>query len=225
MRFVLDRLAEIFVKLCPPVECQTPVLRLSQCGRAVVTFVTLSISYPTRNRRRDNPEGGCSRVRSTRGARWPPRAESSPSSRRSLPIRASTALRQAQANLAVILLPPWEGEESRPGFPILAVFRLKGQLRRDSGILSRSCKACQSPVQQIRGCAHSRAHQTGQNQEPSLSDSFWTCSRILIPNCLGRRLATSGAGRALTSRLDLFLGVALRNPESSQTGRWSTFPS
>ena len=45
------------------------------------------------------------------------------------------------------------------------------------------------------------------SQEPSLSDSFWTCSRILIPHCLGRKLATSGAGRALTSRLDLFLGV------------------
>ena len=52
-----------------------------------------------------------------------------------------------------------------------------------------------------------KAHPTGQNQEPSLSDSFWTCSRILIPHCLGRRLPTSGAGRALTSRLDLFLGV------------------
>ena len=45
------------------------------------------------------------------------------------------------------------------------------------------------------------------SQESSLSDSFWPCSRILIPHCLGRRLATSGAGRALTSRLDLFLGV------------------
>ena len=56
--------------------------------------------------------------------------------------------------------------------------------------------------------------------EPSLSDSFWTCSRILIPHCLGRRLATSGAGRVLTSRLDLFLGAQVSvEPPLSETKR------
>ena len=34
----------------------------------------------------------------------------------------------------------------QPGFPILAVFRLKGQPKRDGSIIVRSCKARQSPV-------------------------------------------------------------------------------
>ena len=37
-----------------------------------------------------------------------------------------------------------------PIFPILGVFRLKGQSKRDSGIIFRSCKAIQSPVYPIR---------------------------------------------------------------------------
>ena len=36
------------------------------------------------------------------------------------------------------------------GFPILAVFRLKGQPKRDGSIIVRSCKASQSPVYPIR---------------------------------------------------------------------------
>ena len=39
---------------------------------------------------------------------------------------------------------------SEPGFPILGVFRLKGQSKRDSGSIVRSCKATQSPVCPIR---------------------------------------------------------------------------
>ena len=35
------------------------------------------------------------------------------------------------------------------GFPILAVFRLKGQPKRDGSIIVRSCKATQSPVYPI----------------------------------------------------------------------------
>ena len=37
-------------------------------------------------------------------------------------------------------------EPIKPGFPILAVFRLKGQPKRDGSIIVRSCKATQSPV-------------------------------------------------------------------------------
>ena len=37
-----------------------------------------------------------------------------------------------------------------PGFPILAVFRLKGQPKRDGSITVRSCEASQSPVYPTR---------------------------------------------------------------------------
>ena len=37
-----------------------------------------------------------------------------------------------------------------PGFPILGVFRLKGQSKRDGSIIVRSCKASLSPVYPIR---------------------------------------------------------------------------
>ena len=39
---------------------------------------------------------------------------------------------------------------SRPGFPILGVFRLKGQPKRDGSTIFRSCKASQSPVYPVR---------------------------------------------------------------------------
>ena len=38
----------------------------------------------------------------------------------------------------------------QPGFPILGVFRLKGQSKRDGSIIVRSCKASLSPVYPIR---------------------------------------------------------------------------
>ena len=38
----------------------------------------------------------------------------------------------------------------RPGFPILGVFRLKGQPKRDDGMIFGSCKASQTPVYPIR---------------------------------------------------------------------------
>ena len=38
----------------------------------------------------------------------------------------------------------------KPTFPILGVFRLKGQPKRDSGSIVRSCKASQSPAYPIR---------------------------------------------------------------------------
>ena len=37
-------------------------------------------------------------------------------------------------------------ELPKPGFPILGVFRLKGQPKQDGRIIVRSCKASQSPV-------------------------------------------------------------------------------
>ena len=39
----------------------------------------------------------------------------------------------------------------RPVFPILAVFRLKGQPKRDGSIIVRSCGACQLPVYPLVG--------------------------------------------------------------------------
>ena len=39
---------------------------------------------------------------------------------------------------------------SGPGYPILAVLRLKGQPKRDGSIIVRSCKASQSPVYPTR---------------------------------------------------------------------------
>ena len=41
-------------------------------------------------------------------------------------------------------------ELSKPTFPILGVFRLNGQPKRDGSIIVRSCKASQSPVYPIR---------------------------------------------------------------------------
>ena len=38
----------------------------------------------------------------------------------------------------------------QPGFPILGVFRLKGQPKRDGRIIDRSCKVSQSPVYPIK---------------------------------------------------------------------------
>ena len=44
----------------------------------------------------------------------------------------------------------WPSVIFEPTFPILGVFRLKGQPKRDSGSIVRSCKASQSPVYPIR---------------------------------------------------------------------------
>ena len=43
-----------------------------------------------------------------------------------------------------------DAEEYYPVFPILGVFRLNGQSKRDGGIIVRSCKAIHSPVYPIR---------------------------------------------------------------------------
>ena len=54
-----------------------------------------------------------------------------------------------------------------PGFPILGVFRLKGQPNRDNGMIFRSCKASQSPVYPIRDAILAVNHASC----PSLSSS------------------------------------------------------
>ena len=54
-----------------------------------------------------------------------------------------------------------------PGFPILGVFRLKGQPKRDGSIIVRSCKASQSPVNPIRDAILAVNHVSC----PSLSSS------------------------------------------------------
>ena len=56
---------------------------------------------------------------------------------------------------------------SKPGFPILGVFRLKGQSKRDGSIIVRSCKASLSPVYPIRDAIPAVNHATC----PSLSSS------------------------------------------------------
>ena len=55
----------------------------------------------------------------------------------------------------------------RPGFPILGVFRLKGQSKRDGSIIVRSCKASLSPVYPIRDAIPAVNHASC----PSLSSS------------------------------------------------------
>ena len=55
----------------------------------------------------------------------------------------------------------------KPVFPILGVFRLKGQPKRDSGIIVRSCKASQSSVYPIRDAILAVNHVSC----PSLSSS------------------------------------------------------
>ena len=56
---------------------------------------------------------------------------------------------------------------TQPGFPILVVFRLKGQSKRDGSIIVRSCKASQSPVYPIRDAILAVNHVSC----PSLSSS------------------------------------------------------
>ena len=55
----------------------------------------------------------------------------------------------------------------KPGFPILGVFRLKGQSKRDGSIIVRSCKASLSPVYPIRDAIPAVNHASC----PSLSSS------------------------------------------------------
>ena len=54
-----------------------------------------------------------------------------------------------------------------PGFPIWAVSKLKGQSKRDGGIIVRSCKASQTPVYPIRDAILAVNHASC----PSLSSS------------------------------------------------------
>ena len=62
---------------------------------------------------------------------------------------------------------PEDSNTAYPGFPILGVFRLKGQPKRDGSIIVRSCKASQSPVNPIRDAILAVNHVSC----PSLSSS------------------------------------------------------
>ena len=64
-------------------------------------------------------------------------------------------------------MPPGDYKEATPVFPILGVFRLKGQPKRDGSIIVRSCKATQSPVYPIRDAVLAVNHVSC----PSLSSS------------------------------------------------------
>ena len=75
-------------------------------------------------------------------------------------------------------------EESKPGFPILGVFRLNGQPKRDGSIIVRSCKATQSPVYPIRDAILAVNHASC----PSLSSSGprqWGESALKTSRLLG----------------------------------------
>ena len=67
-----------------------------------------------------------------------------PEERRTLSGRGSARNRQSPQGGS-------KGRKTRlqPGFPILGVFRLNGQSKRDDGMIFRSCKASQSPVYPI----------------------------------------------------------------------------
>ena len=62
---------------------------------------------------------------------------------------------------------PFASHYLKPGFPILGVFRLKGQSKRDGSIIVRSCKASLSPVYPIRDAFLAVNHASC----PSLSSS------------------------------------------------------
>ena len=72
----------------------------------------------------------------------------------------------------------------RPVFPILGVFRLNGQPKRDGSIIVRSCKATQSPVYPIRDAILAVNHASC----PSLSSSGprqWGESALKTSRLLG----------------------------------------
>ena len=72
----------------------------------------------------------------------------------------------------------------QPGFPILGVFRLNGQPKRDGSIIVRSCKATQSPVYPIRDAILAVNHASC----PSLSSSGprqWGESALKTSRLLG----------------------------------------
>ena len=86
---------------------------------------------------------------------------------RAVRIPESTPRPSSAEDLARAIFRQANRKERKPGFPILGVFRLKGQSNRDSGIIFRSCKASQSPVYPIRDAILAVNHATC----PSLSSS------------------------------------------------------
>ena len=65
----------------------------------------------------------------------------------------------------------------KPGIPILAIFRLKGQPKRDGSIIVRSCRASQSPVYPIRDAIlavnHASCPSLSSSGPPSGLVRFW----------------------------------------------------
>ena len=74
----------------------------------------------------------------------------------------------------------------KPGIPILAIFRLKGQPKRDGSIIVRSCRASQSPVYPIRDAIlavnHASCPSLSSSGPPSGLVRFWPGSpRLMVP--------------------------------------------
>ena len=79
----------------------------------------------------------------------------------SAPLPTSVNCSKCLINLANVIQPV------QPTFPISGVFRLKGQSKRDDGMVFGSCKASQSPVYPIRDAILAVNHVSC----PSLSSS------------------------------------------------------
>ena len=92
-------------------------------------------------------------------------------------------------------------EHPRPIFPILGVFRLNGQPKRDGSIIVRSCKASQSPVYPIRDAFAVVEH-------PSCPSSSSLGKGLIIPVSSGGRLwkASGSSMRGLVGRVRLETG-------------------
>ena len=96
---------------------------------------------------------------------------------------------------------PNGSREVHPVFPILGVFRLKGQSKRDSGIVVRSCKASQSPVYPIR--------------DAILAVNTRAASRVLIPTSpvhYYSALYNRGQSSIVTLGYDVYANVTAITP-------------
>ena len=95
----------------------------------------------------------------------------------------------------------------KPVFPILGVFRLNGQSKRDDGMIFGSCKASQSPVYPIRDAFLAVNHascpslsSSGPRQwgESALKTSRLPGATVEDPTSRATQRSTAGSGLVLT---------------------------
>ena len=119
---------------------------------------------------------------------------------------------------------------NNPGFPILGVFRLNGQPKRDGSIIVRSCKASQSPVNPIRDAIlavnHASCPSLSSSDPRQWGESVLKTSRL--PGALSPLdkivVAFSlSLGPAITGRYDPTLpGTTVEEPTPRTTERSTT---